>query len=149
MEFLDKLKRKPKHVRQRIALVTSGALSALIFVMWWTNFTASTEDSSQTSLSEALSPVGALAGMVHNTVAGVSTFSEDLKTKVTQIQYEASSSISAQSVAAVSTGIDGYTPHTQDVIYPEQIFPKESPPINTNETKSATGTSDQKAGGTD
>lgn len=137
MEFLDKLKRKPKHVRQRIALVTSGSISLLIFFMWWTTFNVPS-DTSQTSLGEALSPVSALAGMVHNAVDGAGTFSEDLKSKVMQIQYEATGSPSELNTATASASMNAQPPSTQDIVYPEQIFDK-SPPPDTNMPESASG----------
>lgn len=130
MEFIDKLKRKPKHVRQRIALVTSGSISLLIFFMWWTTFSVPS-DTSQTSLGEALSPVSALAGMVHNAVSGAGTFSEDLKSKVMQIQYEATGSPSELNMATASASMNAQTPSTHDIIYPEQIFDKNPPPDTT------------------
>jgi hypothetical protein len=147
MEFLDKLKRKPKHTRQRIALFTSGAISMLIFVMWWTTFTATESDSGETSLSEALSPVSALAGMANNAVDGANSFSQNLKDKVMEIQYDASST-DAQTAATAAADTDGHTPSTQDVVYPEQIFGSD-PPQQTKETKSATGISEELANGTD
>jgi cytoskeletal protein RodZ len=147
MEFLDKLKRKPKHTRQRIALLTSASISLLIFVMWWTTFTATESDSSQTSLSEALSPVSALAGMANNAVDGANSFSQNLKEKVTAMQYDASST-DAQTAATATADIDGYAPSTQEVVYPEQIFGKDSPPQAT-ETNSATGVGEVATSGTD
>ncbi len=130
MKFLDKLKRKPKHVRQQIALWVSTSITALIFVMWWTNFTAATSDSSQATLSEALSPVSALAGMAHSAVSGAGSLSNDIKAKVIAIQYEASST-GGQAAATATSDIDGHTPSTQDVVYPEQIF--KDPPLGTKE----------------
>lgn len=95
------------------------SITALIFSVWWTNFTASTSDSPQTTLTQALSPVGALTGIAHNAVEGASTFSQTLKDKVVAIQYEASGSISTLNASATSS----------DIVYPEQIFgsmPKEN-----------------------
>jgi cytoskeletal protein RodZ len=147
MEFLDKLKRKPKHVRQRIALFTSASISLLIFVMWWTMFTAAESDSSETSLTEALSPVSALAGMVNNAVDGANSFSQNLKERVMEIQYDASST-DAQTAATATADIDGYAPSAQDVVYPEQIFGKDPPP-QAKEYKSGTTTSGESTSGTD
>lgn len=141
MEFLDKLKRKPKHVRQQIALSVSASISILIFIMWWINFTAATSDSSQTSLSEALSPVSALAEMAHSAVSGVGSFSEDIKEKVIAMQYDASST-GAQTAATATSDIDGHAPSTQDVIYPEQVF--KDPPIGIEEIQHGTPATETK-----
>lgn len=128
MEFLDKLRKKPKHVRQQIALWTSASISVLIFCMWWTTFTAEKSDSSQVSLNEALSPMNALVDVVNNAVEGTGTFSQDLKEKVAAMQYEASGSASTLAATAASS----------DVVYPEQIFGHEPPPQE--ETNTATVT---------
>lgn len=120
-EFLDKLRQKPKPVRQQIALVTTTALSLIIFSVWWTTFTA-TESESAISVSEALSPVGALTEMAAVGVDSFDGFTDGLKSHVLQVQYEATSSDSSALLGGVGEG-DGASHHgSADVVYPEDVY---------------------------
>jgi hypothetical protein len=117
-DFLDKLRQKPKPVRQRIALITTVALSFLIFFMWWTTFTISGSDKVIT-VGEALSPVGAMAEMASVAGSSFKGFSENLKSHVLQVQYEASSSDPAQQALKNESTRLG---ETGDVVYPEDVY---------------------------
>ena len=116
-DFLDKLRQKPKHVRQQIAIVTTTTLSLLVFSVWWTTFTAS-ESESAVSVNEALSPVAALTEMASVGVNSFDGFTESLKTHVLQVQYGASTTDSQSEVAAY----DNIPVSGNEVVYPEDVY---------------------------
>jgi hypothetical protein len=120
-DFLDKLRQKPKPVRQQIALFSSLLISSVIFFMWWTTFTAF-ESESSISVGEALSPVGALTEMASGGVDSFGEFTENLKSHVLQVQYEASSSDPSLYLGAAAESDNEYTGGSNDVVYPEEIY---------------------------
>ena len=117
-DFLDKLRQKPKPVRQRIALVTTAALSFLIFFIWWTTFTVSGSNKA-ISVGEALSPVGAMAAVANAAGNSFGGFTEGLKSHLLQVQYEASSSDPTKQAAQNESAPEG---GTSDVVYPEDVY---------------------------
>lgn len=119
-EYLDKLKQKPKAVRQQIALATTIALSSLVFFVWWTTFTAS-ESESVISVGEALSPIAALTEMASVGVDSFGEFTRDLKSHVLQVQYEASSTDPSMNLGAAAEGSDVLFGGT-DIVYPDEVF---------------------------
>ena len=129
MEYLDKLKRKPKHVRQRIALMTTSVISLMIFSIWWSTWNIATIGGEERSLSvnEALSPVGAFAGVVMSAGNAMDQFTKTLKSKVEQVQYEASGTYPIVNTPPPSLNNTSKEKKTssQDVVYPEQIYPSD------------------------
>lgn len=125
-EYLDKLKRKPKAVRQQIAFSVSMAISILIFSLWWTTFTAS-ESESTVSVGEALSPVSALAGMAVTGVDSFGKFTENLKSHVLQVQYSASNTDPSLHREATAESDNASTGGVSDVVYPEEVFEDRRP----------------------
>ncbi len=119
-DFLDKLRQKPKPVRQQIALVSTVFLSLAIFFVWWTTFTAF-ESESTISVNEALSPIGAMTEMASVGVDSFSEFAENLKSHVLQVQYEASSSDPSLYLGAVGES-NSPPSRDSDIVYPEDVY---------------------------
>lgn len=127
LDYLDKLRQKPRKVRERIALSTTITISSLIAFMWWSTFNVPGNNKG-VALSEALSPVGALSQMVVDAGHGAQQFTGNLKKQIEQVQYESSSTIIEGEENSAATGSSfnkNSPPSTQDIVYPEQIFGKE------------------------
>lgn len=60
-EFLDKLRKKPIHVRQRITVFVSIGITVFIFSLWWSSFDARDAMSRGKVAENALSPTDALS----------------------------------------------------------------------------------------
>ena len=66
MTFLEQLRKKPKAVRQKIVWVVTGALSLLIFVMWFNVWSADSAGEGRREARAAgkeISPVDALGNI--------------------------------------------------------------------------------------
>lgn len=60
LEYLDKLRKKPRHVRERIALVTTAMISLLIVSIWWEVWSANRMLYDDAQVSKDISPVAAV-----------------------------------------------------------------------------------------
>ena len=106
MEFINNLKRKPEHVRKRIALFTTIAIFSLIVNVWWISWKTPVSENS-VAITEAASPLGVVADMVF----GLKGYAEHMaKTVAGQLQNSASSSTPESQTANVSASEVGQSP---------------------------------------
>lgn len=86
LDYLDKLRMKPRHVRERIAFSVTAVFSVFIVSMWWVSWTADRMPSN-TRISEEITPVGAVADIAEQAQDSTSELFGSL---VDPIQYNAS-----------------------------------------------------------
>lgn len=120
IEFLNKQRQKPEHVKKRIAVFTTLGLFSIIFSVWWMSWSTPPSDNA-VAISDVVSPLG----VVVNAVTGVRSHAEDMVHQYTkQLQYAASGTLPENEglagVGAVGTANNG-EPHG-DVVYPDQVF---------------------------
>ena len=73
LDYLDKLRKKPRHVRERIALLTTAVLSLLIVSVWWQIWSAERMNDAA-RVSADISPVTAvlsIAGRAKESTQGL------------------------------------------------------------------------------
>lgn len=83
-KLLNRLRKKPAHVRQRITFLVSLSISLVIFSLWWSSFNARDPVVNRdTMAANAPSPARALGetlksgkDMIANTLSGLQTFKE-------------------------------------------------------------------------
>ena len=118
LEFLNNLKRKPKHVRSRIALFSTFGIFFVIVNIWWISFKSPLSDSS-TPVTEVVTPLGVVANMVmgfKDDAANVAT------TLQAQLQNDTQGSTSETQTANVSA-----SESSNAAVYPEQVFDNKPP----------------------
>ena len=115
-EFLDKLRAKPAHIRQRVAFATTAAIFFVIVNIWWqTDKVPDVEN--PVSVHDVVSPLQVVANVFISTKDAIGTFGDELSVKF-------SNASTAEAVMADPDSL--YTPKkdsASDIVYPEQIFP--------------------------
>lgn len=115
LEFLNNLKRKPKHVRSRIAFFSTLGIFFVIVNIWWISWKSPVNDSS-TSVSEVVTPLGVVADMV----MGMKDDAEHVASTLQgQLQYNTLGSTTETQTANVSA-----SDSSNATVYPDQIFDK-------------------------
>lgn len=81
MEFLEKLQRKPEHVRRKIALLIAGGITLCILLLWFLSFSAGkpvlVRPPGETE--ELRSAMGSMFGVLKETV-------RDIRERITEVQ---------------------------------------------------------------
>ena len=141
-EKLEYLKRKPEHVRKRIAFVTTVAIFSVIVSLWWNSITLNSSNTSQAdqaiTMHQVISPFSAVtktfkdfAGEAANSLMGAQ-----------QALIDASTTIASVNNAEVTahTAHPQTPPSTNDVVYPNDIVDtsKNDPPSVSTDNASAT-----------
>lgn len=129
LEYLDKLRKKPRHVRERIALLTTAAFSLLIGGIWWTSWSVDqvTQDA---RVSKDISPIDAVLNIAKRTKDSTSDLILGL---MDPQQYDASGTAA---VAQALGSLDNEK--TADIVYPQDIMDNS---IHTDNPPEATTTS--------
>lgn len=77
LEYLDKLRKKPRHVRERIALFTTAILSLFIVSIWWEVRSADRMYANAKG-SEDISPVAAVLNIADRAKESTSSMLNEL-----------------------------------------------------------------------
>ncbi len=113
LEFLNNLKRKPKHVRSRIAFFSTIGIFFVIVNIWWISWKSPVNDSS-IPVTEVITPLGVVADMV----MGIKDDAEHIASTLQgQLQYNTLGSTTETQTANVSASDSSNT-----AVYPEQVF---------------------------
>ncbi len=121
MDYLDSLRRKPKHVRQRIALTSTIFIFSVIFGIWYSTFTLSASPTSL-SIKDTLTPVTAFTSMIGDAGRSVNDFTHTFKGQMQQLQYEASSTAATDNAAALPLSDAQQAKRERDIVYPEEVY---------------------------
>jgi hypothetical protein len=93
-KLIEHLRKKPRIVRQQVAIIVSGLLSVLVFFSWWGSWTAS--ENTPAATERAQSPVT----VVFDTVADLANRSKSLwGVTLSQMQYDAEAEVAASAHA--------------------------------------------------
>ena len=114
LDYLEKLRQKPPHVRKRFALLSTCAIFSVIVMVWWTTWSAPVTEGSN-SLANVVTPLGVVANVASAARDGLRKLPE-------QITSSLSSSTSATSKNTDQQIDKGGG--TNDIVYPDQVFPK-------------------------
>ena len=113
LEYLDKLRKKPRHVRERIALFTTIMFSLVILGIWWTSWNVD-RSSENDRAAKDISPVDAVVSIAKRAKdSTVDLFGGLMDPQ----QYSASSTIA---VAEVLGALDNKK--NSDIVYPQDIM---------------------------
>lgn len=113
LEFLNNLKRKPKHVRSRIAFFSTIGIFLVIVNIWWISFKSPISDSS-IPVTEVITPLGVVANMV----IGMKDNAEQVASTLQgQLQYNTHEGSPETQTANVSASDSSNT-----AVYPDQVF---------------------------
>lgn len=126
LDYLDKLRQKPPHVRKRVALLSTCAVFSAIVMVWWTTWSSPVNEQS-TSVAQALTPLGVLANVASAARDGLRKLPEQINSGLS------SSTITHDARQEAKGG------GTNDIVYPDQVFPK-SPEQRTIQATDTTGT---------
>lgn len=103
--YLDRLRRKPQHVRMQITYVTTSVLFFIILTMWWTSWTASGGREEPSALVQEKSPIRVVTEVFTGLKEETASSWKDV---LADIQTYASTSVQVAAVAnsqsASSTG---------------------------------------------
>ncbi len=111
-EFLEKLKRKPEHVRKRIAIFSTLGISFLILNIWWVSWTSPLNEDS-IAVTEVASPLAVVANMVFG-------LKDDADHMVASLQNQMHYSATDTPPALDQTASVGQS--SDSVVYPDQVF---------------------------
>lgn len=86
LQYLDKLRSKPRHVRQRISIVLTATLSLLIVTIWWSTWDIYHAPDGSAVSADAVSPLDVVANIYDDAKAlGGEAWSE----AQAQLEYDA------------------------------------------------------------
>ncbi len=112
LEFINNLKRKPKHVRSRIAFFTTIGIFFVIVNIWWISWKSPVSDSS-IPVTEVATPLGVVANMVMG-------FKDDAASMATTIQEQ----LTQGSTTETQTANVAASNSANSTVYPDQVFDK-------------------------
>ncbi len=114
-EFLNNLKRKPKHVRSHIAFFSTLGIFFVIVNIWWITWKSPVSDSF-TPVTEVATPLGVVADMV----LGFKDKATYMATTIQKQLKDTEASTSETQTANVSA-----SDSNNNTVYPEEIFDKD------------------------
>ena len=123
LEFLNNLKRKPKHVRSRIAFFSTIGIFFVIVNIWWISFKSPVNDSS-VPVTEVITPLGVVVNMVMGMKDDAQYMATSLKD---QLQYHSTTTPSAQTANVSASG-------ENEVTYPSRVFKDDQSTISKDQS---------------
>lgn len=109
-DYLETMRNKPEHVRQRIALLTTLAVFVLVVNVWW-NVHDRSLSAESISFAEATSPIGVVGDMF----AGVASQTRGFMTELhTEIAKSASTTVAVNENIPPSSSEDGAMTRVDD-----------------------------------
>ncbi len=112
LEFLNNLKRKPKHVRSRIAFFSTLGIFFVIVNIWWITWKSPVDDSS-VPVSEVATPLGVVANMMMGMKDDAQHVANTLQG---QLQYNTLENSETQTANVLATD------SSNTAIYPDEVY---------------------------
>ncbi len=113
-DYLDKIRKKPRHTREVIAVSFSGVFTFVVLAMWWNAFTFGGVNKQDDLAQKQDSPLQALSKIVNE---GKKTAAETVtafRDQTKQLEY-----VVAQAQLASTTAL---TAGVSNAVYPEDIL---------------------------
>ena len=123
LEFINNLKRKPKHVRSRIAFLSTLGIFFVIVNIWWISFKSPVNDSS-VPVTEVVTPLGVVANMVMGMKEDAQHVANTLQG---QLQYNTPEENGGSQTASVAA-----TDSSNTAVYPDQVFNEKKATTSSN-----------------
>lgn len=116
MKYLENLRKRPRHVRQRIALATTAFFSLMIGGVWWGTWSAD-QSIDNAPASKDISPVDVVVDFAGRAKIGTNQLVGEF---MNQMQYNASGTPPISQTTETANAFKRSSEN--DIVYPEDVI---------------------------